>query len=180
MKKWMMLLLALVMCLPVYADEKAPIPVEIVEVRAQNHIQVGLETALSTAVGLLPEKIEQYQSRAEVVRMSDDTFRWVVTVFDLATLIDGWCVEIDAATGAVMDSYTTRDGIFTEPLEKRAAWKDGSNLTITTITTTTLTSTPMKIPMDRIRIGFELIKISKQVLADILFWFLGNIFSPCN
>lgn len=126
MKKLMAMLFALMLCLPVLAENAAPIPVEIVEVRAQNHIQVGLEEALTTAASLLPAQVEQYQTRAEVVRMSDDSYRWVVTVFDLSTLTDGWCVEIDAATGAVMDSYTTRDGIFTEPLEKWAAWKGGS------------------------------------------------------
>lgn len=126
MMKKLIVLLALMFCLPAYAEEKAPIPVEIVEERAQNHIQVGLETALTTIVDMLPEGIEQYQSHAEVVKMSDDTFRWIVTAFDLTTLTDGWCVEIDAATGAVMDRYTTQDGFFTEPLEKWAAWKDGS------------------------------------------------------
>lgn len=127
MKRMIVLLLALLLCVPAFADEKAPIPVEIVEVRAQNHIQVGLEAALTTAVGMLPAQLDQYQSRAEVVRMSDDTYRWVVTIFDLTTLTDGWCVEIDAATGAVVDNYTTQDGFFTEALEKWAAWKGNTN-----------------------------------------------------
>lgn len=126
MKKLSVLLMALLLCMPVLAEKTEPIPVEILEVRAQNHIQVGLEAALTTALGMLPVQLEEYQSRAELVRMSDDTCRWIVTVFDLATLTDGWCIEIDASTGAVADSHTTQGGIFTEPLEKWAAWKGGS------------------------------------------------------
>ena len=126
MKKWMMLLLALVLCLPAMAEENLAVPVEIVEERAQNHIQVGLSEAIAKAQAEIPMLPEQYQTRVEVVRMSDDSYRWVVTVFDLATLTDGWCVEIDASTGAVVDSYTTQEGFFKEVLEKWAAWKGGS------------------------------------------------------
>ena len=99
MKKWMMLLLALVLCLPAMAEENLAVPVEIVEERAQNHIQVGLSEAIAKAQAEIPTLPEQYQTRAEVVRMSDDSYRWVVTLFDLATLTDGWCVELDVSTG---------------------------------------------------------------------------------
>ena len=126
MKRLMMLLLALMLCLPAMAEEHPAVPVEIVAERAQNHIQIGLNEAIAKAQAEIPAMPEQYQTRAEVVRMSDDTYRWVVTVFDLATLTDGWCVEIDASTGAVVDSYTTQEGFFTEVLEKWAAWKGGS------------------------------------------------------
>lgn len=126
MKRLMMLLLALVLFLPALAEEHPVVPVEIVEERAQNHIQVGLSEAIAKAQAEIPALPERYQTRAEVVRMSDDSYRWVVTVFDLATLTDGWCVEIDASTGAVADSYTTQEGFFTEALEKWAAWKGGS------------------------------------------------------
>ena len=126
MKRLMMLLLALMLCLPAMAEENLAVPVEIVEERAQNHIQVGLSEAIAKAQAEIPMLPEQYQTRVEVVRMSDDSYRWVVTVFDLATLTDGWCVEIDASTGAVVDSYTTQEGFFKEVLEKWAAWKGGS------------------------------------------------------
>ena len=103
MKKWMMLLLALVLCLPVMAEENLAVPVEIVEERAQNHIQVGLSEAIAKAQAEIPTLPEQYHTRAEVVRMSDDSYRWVVTVFDLVTLTDGWCVELDVSTGEVLE-----------------------------------------------------------------------------
>lgn len=126
MKKWMMLLLALVLCLPVMAEENLAVPVEIVEERAQNHIQVGLSEAIAKAQAEIPTLPEQYQTRAEVVRMSDDSYRWVVTVFDLATLTDGWCVELDVSTGEVIAYHTTNDGFFLKPLEYWAGHKGGS------------------------------------------------------
>lgn len=128
MKKLIVLLSALMLCLPVLAENTEAIPVEIVEVRAQNHIQVGLEEALTTAMGMLPAQLEQYQSRAEVVKMSDDSYCWVVTVFDLMSLCDGWCVEIDASSGAVMGSYTTHDGSFQDIQDKWAATMGKSNV----------------------------------------------------
>ena len=126
MKKLMMLILALVLCVPAMAEEYPPVPVEIVEQRAQNHIQVGLSDAITKAQAEIPVLPESCQTRAEVVRMSDDSYRWVVTVFDLANLSDGWCVELDAATGEVIAYYTTDDGFFTKPLERWAAHKGGS------------------------------------------------------
>ena len=123
MKKLLMMLLALMLCVPALAETMEPIPVEIV---ALVQGQITLEEAITKAHEALPANPEQQQTRAELVRMSDDSYRWVVTVFDLTTLTDGWCVELDASTGAVVESYTTCDGFFLEPLEKRAAWKGGS------------------------------------------------------
>lgn len=123
MKKLMMMFLALVLCLPVFAEEQAAIPVEIVEERAQNHIQIGLSEAIAKAMAEIPALPERYQTRAEVVRMSDDSFRWIVAVFDLATLTDGWCVEIDAASGAVMVGCTTEGGFFQDAHDRWMAQK---------------------------------------------------------
>lgn len=123
MKKMMMLILALMLCVPAFAEEQAAIPVEVVEERAQNHIQVGLNEAIAKAMAKITLMPEQYQTRAEVVRMSDDSYRWVVTVFDLTTLSDGWCFELDAATGAVMASYTAKDGFFQEANDRWTAQK---------------------------------------------------------
>ena len=111
MKKWLMLILAILLCVPVLAEEHSAIPAEIVEDRT-DHIQVGLNEAVTKTMAELPVQPETYQTRAEVVRMSDDSYRWVVTVFDLTSLTDGWCVELDVSTGAVLASYTTKDGFF--------------------------------------------------------------------
>lgn len=123
MKKLMMLMLALLLCLPAMAEEHPAIPVEIV-----NPVQGQMTQAEAMTKGqeLLRMKPEQQQTRVNLVRMSDDTYRWVVTVFDLATLTDGWCVELDASTGEKIAYYTTDDGFFTKPLERWAAHKGGN------------------------------------------------------
>lgn len=123
MKKWMMLLLALVLCVPVLAEEQLAVPVEIVK-PAQG--QMTQAEAMAKGQQLLRTNPEQQQTRVTLVRMSDDTFRWVVTVFDLATLTDGWCVELDASTGEVIAYHTTNDGFFLKPLEYWAGHKGGS------------------------------------------------------
>lgn len=123
MKKWMMLLLALMLCVPVLAEEHLAIPVEIVK-----PVQGQMTQAEAMAKGqqLLRTNPEQQQTRVTLVRMSDDSFRWVVTVFDLATLTDGWCVELDASTGEVIAYHTTNDGFFLKPLKYWAGHKGGS------------------------------------------------------
>ena len=123
MKKWLILILALMLCVPALAEERSAVPVEIVEERAQNHIEVGLNDAITKAMAELPAQPEKYQTRAEAVRMSDESYRWVVTVFDLTTLTDGWCMELDVSTGAVLASYTTTDGFFMDVYEQWVAHK---------------------------------------------------------
>lgn len=123
MKKWMMLILALMLCLPALAEENPATPVEIVP---PTQGQMTQEEAMTKGQKLLRMNPEQQQTRVNLVRMSDDSYRWVVTVFDLATLIDGWCVELDAATGEVIAYYTTDDGFFQEPLAYWAGHKGGS------------------------------------------------------
>lgn len=109
MKKLMMILLALLFCGTAFAQEAVMIPVARTE---PANGTTALSEAITTAMAALPAQPEQYQTRAELVRMHDDSCHWIVTVFDLATLSDGWCVEIDAFTGAVVMSYTTYDGFF--------------------------------------------------------------------
>lgn len=109
MKKLMMLLLALMLCVPAYAEAPAVIPVTKT-LPANGTISLG--DALTAAMAAMPVKPEKYQNRAELVYMSDDSCRWIVTVFDLTTFTDGWCVELDAFTSDVAMSYTTDDGFF--------------------------------------------------------------------
>lgn len=120
MKKLMMLLLALMLCVPAFAEGGMVVPVEIAD-PANGHI--ALETAITTALQELPVQPESYQTRAELVRMSDDGARWIVTVFDLTSLTDGWCVEIDAFSGDVAMSYTTYDGFFQDAYDRWVAKK---------------------------------------------------------
>ena len=120
MKKLMTILLALLLCVPAMAEEYPAIPVEIV-----NPVQGQMTQAEAMTKGqkLLRMKPEQQQTRVNLVRMSDDSYRWVVTAFDMTTLADGWCVELDAFTGERLAYYTTDDGFFTKPLERWAAQK---------------------------------------------------------
>lgn len=120
MKKLMMLILAVMLCAPAFAEGSADIPVKITA-PANGHI--SLEAAISTALQELPVQPESYQTRAELVRMSDDNARWIVTVFDLTSLTDGWCVEIDAFSGEVLGSYTTYDGFFQDVYDRWTAQK---------------------------------------------------------
>ena len=123
MKKLMTILLALLLCVPAMAEEYLAIPVEIV-----NPVQGQMTQAEAMIKGqkLLRMKPEQQQTRVNLVRMSDDSYRWVVTAFDMTTLADGWCVELDAFTGERLAYYTTDDGFFTKPLERWAAHKGGN------------------------------------------------------
>ena len=123
MKKWLILMLALVLCMPAPAEEYPPIPVELADHALST---ITLENAIMLAREEMSVQPEHCQIRAELAKMSDGSYRWVVAVFDLATLSDGWCVELSAASGAVVESYTTHDGFFMEALEKWAAWKGGS------------------------------------------------------
>lgn len=120
MKKLMMLILVLMLCVPALAEGTAEIPVKITA-PANGHI--ALETAINTAQQGLPVQPAQYQTRAELVRMSDDSCRWIVTVFDLASLSAGWCVEIDAFSGDVVFSSTTYDGFFLDVYDRWTAKK---------------------------------------------------------
>lgn len=120
MKKLMMLILVLMLCVPALAEGTVEIPVKITA-PANGHI--ALETAINTALQGLPVQPAQYQTRAELVRMSDDSCRWIVTVFDLASLSAGWCVEIDAFSGDVVFSSTTYDGFFLDVYDRWTAKK---------------------------------------------------------
>lgn len=109
MKRLMMILLALLLCGSAWAETTVAIPVESAD---PANGTIALSEAITAAMAAMPVQPEQYQTRAELVRMSDDSCRWIVTVFDLTTLNDGWCVELDAFTGKVAMTYTTCDGFF--------------------------------------------------------------------
>lgn len=109
MKKWLMLILALMLCVTAMAEEPAPIPVERT---GPANGTIALSEAIAAAMAAIPVQPESYQTRAELVYMSDDSRRWIVTIFDLTTLVDGWCMELDAFTGEVAMSYATNEGFF--------------------------------------------------------------------
>lgn len=109
MKKTLLLILALMLCVPAFAEETVVIPRET-KVPVDGHI--ALETANAKALAALQVQPERYQTRAELVLMSDDSCRWIVTVFDMTSLSDAWSMEIDAVSGEVKASYATEEGFF--------------------------------------------------------------------
>lgn len=121
MKKLMMLFFALMLCMPVFAEDAVMIPAALT---APANGYIALETAITNALAALPEKPEKHQTRAELVIMSDNySRRWIVTVFDMTSLSDAWSIELDAFSGEVKASYTTCDGFFQDVLEKWTAQK---------------------------------------------------------
>lgn len=120
MKKLMMLMLALLLCVPAFAEAPAVLPVTK-KLPANGTIE--LNKAITTAMAAMPVQPEQYQTRAELVYMSDDSCRWIVTMFDLTTFTDGWCVEMNAFTGEVAATHTAQDGFFLDVLDLWTAEK---------------------------------------------------------
>ena len=120
MKMLMMLIAALMLCVPVYAESADVIPVQSAE-PANGHI--ALEEAITKALQELPVIPESYQTRAELVSMSDDSSRWIITVFDLSSLSNGWCVELDAFSAQVEASCTAYNGFFLDVYDRWAAQK---------------------------------------------------------
>lgn len=119
MKKFLCMLLTMLLFVPAMAEETA-IPVQGV-VAAPG--QLTPEAAIEKALAALPVQPEQYQTRADLVKMSDDGCCWVVTVFDLASLSQAWSMEIDADSGEILASYTAHDGFFLDVYDRWVAQK---------------------------------------------------------
>lgn len=108
MKKWMMLLLALVLCLPALAED-ATLPVRLLE---HEEAAIPLADALITAKNAVDKVPEQAMIRAELAEMTGGARTWIVTIFDTDTLLDAWCVMVDASNGAVVSLETAEAGFF--------------------------------------------------------------------
>lgn len=116
MKKLMMLFLALalMLCTAMAENtEEAPVlPVEIVE---QTEDVLTLSAALDAAKQSMAVVPAESLIRAKLVRLSDDSRQWIVTIFDSATFYaDAWCITVDAVSGEVTGTVTTDIGYFTE------------------------------------------------------------------
>lgn len=113
MKKLMALLMALLMgaaALPALAEEEVlPIPVEILPISEDVLSMTDAIAKAQEAIGPLPANC---LTRAELVRMSDDSRQWIVTVFELTAFSDGWSVAMNAETGAVITRDVTNVGYF--------------------------------------------------------------------
>lgn len=112
MKKLLMLLAALLLAVtPVLAEDATPeiVPVEILpQSEGMMYMADAIEKA-KDAMGVVPA---ESLIRAELVRMSDDSCQWIVTVFDLTNFSDGWCIRVDATDGQLLAVESTKIGFF--------------------------------------------------------------------
>lgn len=110
MKKLLLLLAALLLALtPVMAETEPVVPVQILP---QTEGLLFMSDAIEAAKASLTILPADCLIRAELVRMSDDSCQWIVTIFDLTNFADGWCIMVDAAEGDVIASYRTDIGYF--------------------------------------------------------------------
>ena len=111
MKKLLILLAALLLAVtPVLAETPAPaVPVEILP---QAEGLLYMADAITVAKATMAVQPADCLTRAELVRMSDGSCQWIVTIFDLANFADGWCIAVDASSGAVLTADSTDIGYF--------------------------------------------------------------------
>lgn len=112
MKKLLMLLAALLLAImPAMAQEAEEIAVPV-QILPQAEGLLYMSDAIDRAQASLPVVPSDCLTRAELVRMSDNSCRWIVTIFDLTNFTDGWCIEVDAASGAILEQFSTDIGYF--------------------------------------------------------------------
>lgn len=119
MKKWLCMLVALLMFVPALAEEVA-LPVRLLE---HEEAAVPLTDALTTARAGVENMPQQSVIRAELAELSDGKKAWVVTIFDSASFNGGWCIMVDAATGAVLSQEAAQDGFFAQAYNTWTAQK---------------------------------------------------------
>ena len=94
------------------ASAQAASPAVPVEILPQSEGMIYMSDAIEAAKGTLAVLPADCLIRGELVRMSDGSCQWIVTIFDLANFADGWCICVDAASGAVLTSDVTKIGYF--------------------------------------------------------------------
>ena len=101
MKKLVMLILALMLCVPALAEEST-IPYELmvpVCVLPEEEAAVSMEDAVAV-VHQHRKYPEQMLTRATLTETAGGRRVWVITIFDTATFVDSECHLIDAETGS--------------------------------------------------------------------------------
>ena len=112
MKKLLLLLTALLLAvLPAIAEtmETPAVPVQILP---QGEGMLHMADAIAAAKATMAVLPADCLTRAELVRMSDGSTQWIVTIFDLANFTDGWCIAVDAVNGQVLTTDVTDIGYF--------------------------------------------------------------------
>ncbi len=113
MKKLLMLLAVMMLAvIPVLAEENtAIVPVEILP---QSEDMLSMADAIEKSKNSLAILPADSLIRAELVRMSDESCQWIVTIFDLTNFSDGWCIALNAKDGEIITSDTTHIGYFSD------------------------------------------------------------------
>lgn len=126
MKKFLLLVLALVVALTAVAmaEEALPLPVEAVP---QEEGELSMTDAISAAEASIATLPENRIVRAELMRLNDDSRAWLVSVFDQADFLNCWVVMVDAANGQVRGTDTTSIGFFNDATtrweqQKQVCW----------------------------------------------------------
>lgn len=116
MKKLMMLILALALCLPAMAETPSVVlPVKILE---HEEAAIPLADALTTAKKAIDKVPEQSMIRAELVEMTDGSKAWIVNIFDYANFLDAWCITVDAVSGKTIAVEYGECGYFEKTMEQ--------------------------------------------------------------
>lgn len=118
MKRIILLLAALLLMLPAAMAEEEALPVIPVEIVAQGEEMLHLSDAVTKAEAALQVLPANCLTRAELVRMSDDSHRWIVSIFDLTNFTDAWCIGVDAVSGEVKSIDTTNMGFFLDMADR--------------------------------------------------------------
>ncbi len=112
MKKFLLLLAALVLMASVAcAEAPAAVPTQIVPLEEG---MIPMADAIAKAEESLEVLPDNCQIHAELVKMTDDTHEWIVSIFDLTNFTDAWSIAVDAKTGEVLGKDATNIGFFTE------------------------------------------------------------------
>lgn len=126
MKKFLLLVLALLVSLTAVAmaEEALPLPVAAVP---QEEGELSMTDAISAAEKAIAELPENRIVRAELMRLNDDSRAWLVSVFDQADFLNCWVVMVDAANGQVQGTDTTNIGFFSDAMnrweqQKQVCW----------------------------------------------------------
>lgn len=111
MKKLMMLILAVMLCVPAMAETpSAVLPVKILE---HEDVKITMNEAMTTAQQIVHPDIQTDKVvRATLVELSDGRSAWVVTIFDITRLTYAWYATVDASTGDVLEMGVSDDGFF--------------------------------------------------------------------
>lgn len=118
MKKILLLLAAVLLIAATAAAEEAETPVIPVEIIAQEEGMLHITEAVAKAEAHVQGLPAGCVSRAELVRMSDDSCQWIVTIYNEESIFDLWSVGVDAVSGEVMTYDWTNNGYFWELAER--------------------------------------------------------------